>query len=134
MVQIKIQEAEAYDRISILEIKLKYPGNYQIRNSLAKQLEELESRTNSVLGYDRAVLVHKSVEYATLYKCNEKIFYLIDSLNRYTETQTLTDEEKSRISYLGLDINFTNYGRHLAKKNLQAKFFGDILEEEKVGY
>lgn len=53
-------------------------------------------------------------------KTNEEVFDLVD--------RVATD------SQLGAKINSLNYKRYLIKQKLQKRFFGNELEEQKIGY
>ncbi len=132
MISIEIQESEAYDRLSILELKRGITKDVDKQNQLFGQIEELESLLNNEIGYDKAKKIHDSYEYKVLASANQDIFKMIDSLNEESKGGNLIPDEE--LIYLARHINFMNYQRFLAKENLQKKFFDNEIKEVKVGY
>ncbi len=121
MIKISVDESDAFDRISILEVKKDKAESRNVINKLTKDITNLEQEINEAISFDKAIQIYKSVEYCNLKNINKEIYELIDIMNSsssYVDAKT---------------INNLNYQRFLAKKALQEKFFGE-LNEIKVGY
>ena len=137
MISILIQESEAYDRLTVLEIKLqeaKDNNSPELVQKLLDQIEDLEREINRAIGYDFAKQINYSKECEKLYDTNKNIFYAIDELTRLSKLDLLSDEQMHKLAELGIAINNRNYERFLAKKALQEKFFAGKIEEIKIGY
>jgi len=123
MIKIEMDEAEAYDRLSILWIKAnKNPdlfGNYNELNQVMACL--LSSPVhNEIL---------ESREFEEMKHINLQLFQRIDEIKqrRFNIFKRIFDAEF---------IDNMNYKRYLAKKKLQYRFFWKqrLLKEEKIGY
>ena len=74
MIQIKIEEAEAFDRLSILSIKLKNVTDLDIAVSLKEQIRSLEEEVSIKIGRDLADKIYKSEEYKNLLFADISVF------------------------------------------------------------
>lgn len=120
MITIQIQEAEAFDRLSILEIKKNNAPNAEIKIKLQNQILELEAQINNEIGYNKAREVYESLFYNNLFNVNATLFDLFD---------------KCKAGGMdALEPDKWNISRHRAKNDLQEKFFGSKTEEVKLGY
>ncbi len=110
MIKITVDEAYAFDFLSILQVKYDRLGNATpYRNTLAEIKNQLEEKLVD------AILVSK--EYYSLYDLNDKIFLLLETV--------------STSDILAKEIDELNYARFLAKRELQHKFFNNTLAEKK---
>lgn len=119
MIKISVDEAYAFDMLSILLIK---NGALQTIESEAianKMIDELKARLR-----DSFSNVMASVEFSNLYAANLKVFNLINLIKT-------RPEQPGDASV----IDRGNYERYLAKKALQEKFYpNETLSEKKIGY
>lgn len=120
MIEIFIQESEAFDRLSILEIKKFESRKIEEKFKLDNQVEYLERQINNAIGYDLAQKIYCSDFYTNLYNINFALFEKIDKL-----------KEKD---FSGREFNDLNYKRFTSKQELQKEFFKNELEEIKIGY
>jgi len=118
MIPIPLQEAECFDRHSILFIKKsKSLDNY---GQVTKELNELEQQISLSIGYDKAKRIVESDQYKELLRINSKLYNYVN----YAKKDTI----------LASEIDRENYNRHLAKRALQKEFFNDELTEVKIDY
>lgn len=120
MISIQVQEAEVFDRLSILEVKYNKTNNLDIKNNLNKQIEELKAQINLAIGHDLEKLIYNSKLYKNLYNTNYKLYEFVD----------LAKKDQIKAS----EVDNYVYIRHLAKKELQEEFFNNSFEEVKIGY
>jgi len=113
MITLKVDEAYAFDYLSILEIK--------------KHKTNDESKWSECLDYlsyqfdiDFFKQMITSQEYKDMIKANELTFEAVDKAKR--------NEVSAK------DVDYCNFQRHVAKENFQRKFFGSDLSEKKIGY
>lgn len=112
--------AFVYDMLAIASIKASHnPGNDNAMANVAKLLEELIVQ----VGSDKHFQVFGSDEYRDLYRVNEEMYVRIDELKARGE---LPGDAKY--------IDDRVYQRWFAKKNLQEKWFGESVTEQKFGY
>jgi hypothetical protein len=116
MISINVEEAFAFDLLSIYEIK-KDKFNTTINN--LNYLNFYENLKN-ILGENLLKIILKSTEYKELYVANLKTFELVDKVKQNP--------------CLGGEVDKSNYCRFICKKNLQIKFFDKIYKEIKIGY
>ena len=114
MIKISVDEAYAFDYMSILEIKKENGNDVEIiintiKNDLINQL-----------GLDNFNEVINSVEYDRLRNANKSTFDAVDKAK--------TDD------VLASFVDRCNYERMICKKNLQDRFFDTKLSEMKIGY
>ena len=114
MIKISVDEAYAFDYMSILYIKLeKYDSVKNIINIIKNELI-------NQLGVDKFNDIMASEEYKNLKNSNKTTF---DAVNK-----AKTDE------VLASFVDSCNYERMICKKKLQDKFFNNKLSELKIGY
>jgi hypothetical protein len=119
MITIEIQESEAFDRLSILEIKkLHLPPLKQ--QDIQQQIEDLQHNISKNIGLSLSMEIYESPEYKHLFEVNKKLFLYVDKAKKNEVTAKDVDDEV--------------YNRHLAKNSLQKRFFNDETKEVKIGY
>lgn len=125
--KIEVDISECYDRLSILQIKVK--SNLTKSSSLdsinqlkllGAQIDHLEEEVSIAIGRELAEKIYKSKEYKSLYLTNGRIFDLIDQVKFENSIGKMVDNE--------------NHNRFLCKKSLQEAFFSKAPEEIKIGY
>ena len=114
MITIKVDEAYAFDYLSILDIKKqKYENNHETwiccYNHLRDQFDS-----------DKWYSMIHSKEYQDMLFANLKTFEAVDKAK--------TNEVDAK------HVDQCNYQRHIAKINFQKKFFNSELSEKKMGY
>jgi hypothetical protein len=114
MIKISVDEAYAFDYMSILYIKLE--KNDSVKNIINIIKNELINQ----LGVDKFNDIMASEEYKNLKNSNKTTF---DAVNK-----AKTDE------VLASFVDSCNYERMICKKKLQDKFFNNKLSELKIGY
>ncbi len=121
MIKIEIQEAEAFDRLSILQVKLnKNLDDLSLKDELSKKIEDLEHCINIYIGYDLAKQVYSSFAYQWLYNINNKLFSMMDHKNPNLNDYTVDN------------IIIENLNRFAAKQKLQEEFFNNKYQEIKI--
>lgn len=114
MINLLVDEAYAFDYLSILEIKKnKNPKNY---GNWFSCYAYLQNQFNN----EKWILMISSSEYKDMIKANESTFDAVDKA------------KENLIS--AKDVDFCNYQRYIAKQKFQEKFFNTILSEAKIGY
>ena len=114
MINLKVDEAYAFDYLSILFIK-------RNRNSDAlKTWSECSAFLEEQLGFEIFNTILNSKEYDEMVQANQKTFNMVD----------LAKEDKCTAR----DVDVCNYERYKAKINLQNKFFTNTISEIKIGY
>lgn len=114
MINILVDEAYAFDYLSILEIK----KNKDIRNQEI-WLSCLENLRNQ-FEIKKWISMITSEEYKEIVKANKLTFDAV---------------EKAKNNEVGAQyVDFCNYQRYVAKQNFQKKFFNEELAEQKIGY
>jgi hypothetical protein len=113
MINLLVDEAYAFDYLSILEIKAKKNGD-------TKNYKLCREHLTSQIGLYKFLEIKSSQEYKNLLKANSNTFNLVDAV-------------KSN-PCLGAEVDKANYERFLKKQVLQKKFFGSIGLEIKIGY
>lgn len=118
MINILVDEACAYDMLSILTIK------YREKKLDSQACDNFCLLNNAIWNqipyHDK---VRSSVQYKELFSVNEQLFALIDEYK--IRGETLGDAGK---------IDNLNYRRYLAKNALQSAFFSSPISEQKLGY
>lgn len=113
MITLKVDEAYAFDYLSILEVKKNLiPDNSKI-NAFEDCLSHIK---NQLSNFDQII---KSTEYKNLYKSNEHTFYLVDKARK---NQPVTAKE----------VDDANMERFYCKQALQKAFFSSNLVETKI--
>ena len=114
MLNLKVDEAYAFDYLSILEVK-KQKSSIS-NDAWAKCYAYLQNQ------FDNEKWLHMmhSKEYEKMIKANELTFDAVDKAKNNEVTAQHVDS--------------CNYQRHIAKQNFQKKFFTSDLSELKIGY
>jgi predicted transcriptional regulator len=114
MINILVDEAYAFDYLSILEIK---------KNKSSKSIDSWTVCYNHLQNqFDKEqwnILIN-SKEYADIVKANQLTFDAVDKAKNNLVTAK--------------DVDFCNYQRHIAKQSFQKRFFDSELSELKMGY
>jgi len=114
MINLLVDEAYAFDYLSILEIKKnKNPKNYGNWFSCYTYLQ-------NQFDNNKWTSMISSLEYKEMIKANQSTFEAVDKAKNNLVTAK--------------DVDFCNYQRHLAKQKFQQKFFNSNLSETKIGY
>jgi hypothetical protein len=117
MISLLVDESYAFDYLSILEMKSKLdPDNDIKKDNFNRCLNFLKCQMKDELFFS----VLSSLEYQACYNANWDTFKAVDKAKA----------DKVAASF----VDRCNYQRHLAKQNLQKKFFGTTLNEIKIGY
>ncbi len=112
MIKISLDEASAFDMLSILNLKLKSDEGLVNYNNMSKEI------INSI-GVTMYNDIRFSDEYTALYDANKKVFELVDQMNAGSDLSAIF-------------VHKCNMQRYTAKKNLQHKFFSNSLTERKI--
>lgn len=113
MINLKVDEAYAFDYLSILEIKKDI--SQESNNIWLFCIENLKNE----LGYIFNDIIASS-EYQNMIIANRETFKMVD----------LAKENKCSAR----DVDICNYNRYKAKTALQKKYFNTDVTETKVGY
>jgi hypothetical protein len=114
MINLKVDEAYAFDYLSILYVKKNY--SKAALDSWFYCGYYLEEQIGSDL-YKRII---NSDEYKSMIEANQQTFNMVD----------LAKEDKCTAR----DVDKCNYERYKAKINLQKAFFNQTVSEFKIGY
>ena len=114
MINLLVDEAYAFDYLSILEVK-KQKSSIS-NDAWAKCYVYLQNQ------FDNEKWLHMmhSKEYENMIKANELTFNAVDKAKNNEVTAQ--------------HVDYCNYQRHSAKQNFQKKFFTSDLSELKIGY
>ena len=114
MINLLVDEAYAFDYLSILEVK-KQKSSIS-NDAWAKCYAYLQNQ------FDNEKWLHMmhSKEYEKMIKANELTFDAVDK----AKNNEVTSQQ----------VDYCNYQRHIAKQNFQNKFFTSDLSELKIGY
>lgn len=110
MIKVTLDEAAAFDMLSILDIKF-------IRTD-SQYIDMLNDLINSI-GYQLVIDILGCSEYKALATANRKIFKYVDQLNAGKDMSALV-------------VHQANMERYTAKKAIQTKFFSNELTEVKI--
>jgi hypothetical protein len=114
MISIEVDEAYAFDYLSILEVK-KQKFSSAIE-TWSRCYLNLQTQFNS----EKWFLMINSEEYKNMIKANLLTFDAVDKAKNNEVTAQ--------------HVDYCNYQRHTAKQNFQKKFFNNNLCELKIGY
>lgn len=114
MITLLVDEAYAFDYLSILEVKKQrsFLSNdvwYKCHTHLQNQFDQ--EKWSAMINSD---------EYKNMIKANELTFDAVDKAKNNEVTAQ--------------HVDYCNYRRHIAKQNFQNKFFRSDLSEIKIGY
>ena len=113
MINLNVDEAYAFDYLSILEIKKeKSSNNKQWLDCLLYLQNQFEP--------EKWLSIIHSEEYKSMIKANLLTF---DAVDKAKNNQVTAQH-----------VDYCNYQRHTAKQNFQKKFFTSDLSELKIGY
>jgi len=114
MINLLVDEAYAFDYLSILEVKKQKSSNNNLTwlNCLSHLQNQFE--------LEKWLSMIHSEEYKNMVKANLLTFEAVDKAKN--------DEVTARY------VDHCNYQRHIAKENFQKKFFNTNLSELKIGY
>lgn len=114
MINLLVDEAYAFDYLSILEIK-KEKSSLNLKAWLS-----CYSYLQNQFELDKWSSMIQSQEYKNMINANSLTFDAVDKAKNNLVTAQYVD--------------YCNYQRHTAKKNFQKKFFDNELNENKIGY
>ena len=114
MITLLVDEAYAFDYLSILEVKKQKSSTSY--DSWQKCYNHLENQFDS----EKWKLMINSEEYNNMIKANLLTFDAVDK----AKTNEVTAQH----------VDYCNFQRHTAKQNFQNKFFNSDLSEVKIGY
>ncbi len=109
----KIEIAQAFDELSILEIKKSKLKNKKLKKFLGQQIIILKKEIDQSIGPDLTEKICCSDAYINLFNANLNIFQSVDKFKNFEPVQL-------------------NMKRIDAKRDLQESFFGKSLEEIKM--
>ena len=114
MINLLVDEAYAFDYLSILEVKKE---KSKISNDTWNTCYMyLENQFDS----QKWLLIINSEEYKDMIKANQLTFIAVDRAKNNEVTAQYVD--------------YCNFQRYAAKQNFQKKFFNNELKEQKLGY
>ena len=114
MINLLVDEAYAFDYLSILEVKKE---KSKISNDTWNTCHMyLKNQFDS----QKWLSIINSEEYKDMIKANQLTFIAVDKAKNNEVTAQYVD--------------YCNYQRHVAKQNFQKKFFTSDLSELKIGY
>jgi hypothetical protein len=113
MIDISVDEAYAFDYLSILEVK------YTISPSKEKERAVLECKAFLQRQLPNFISIYKSEEYKSLYNINYLTFELVDQVRHGNHNITAKQ------------VDNANMERYYKKQDLQRSFFSDRLVEFK---
>ncbi len=116
MIKISIDEASAFDILSVQEIKISKLEDCLNKEYLLKNIQILKREISEQIGEDKFYQVYKSEEYFSLLDLNSNIFDLI-SLEENTKKSKVQEK---------------NHRRYLQKKKIQELYFRSKLSEQKI--
>ena len=114
MINILVDEAYAFDYLSILEVK-KQKSSIS-NDAWANCYIHLQNQFDN----EKWLYIINSKEYENMIKANELTFDAVDKAKNNEVTAQ--------------HVDYCNYQRHTAKQNFQKKFFTSDLSELKIGY
>ena len=114
MISLNVDEAYAFDYLSILEVK-KQKSSSAIE-AWSKCYVNLQTQFDS----EKWFLMINSEEYKNMIKANLLTFDAVDKAKNNEVTAH--------------HVDYCNYQRHAAKQNFQKRFFNNALSELKIGY
>lgn len=114
MISLNVDEAYAFDYLSILEVKKQ--KSFSAVEAWSKCCVHLQTQFDS----EKWFSIINSEEYENMIKANELTFIAVDKAKNNEVTAQ--------------HVDYCNYQRHVAKQNFQKKFFTSDLSELKIGY
>jgi hypothetical protein len=121
MIKIGVDEGYAYDMLAIQQVKYEKSPSPKSEEAMAQLGRDILQATS----VEHHLEIVWSKEHQDLIETNQKLFELIDELNKHP----------ADCSCYGCQVNRLNYIRFLCKRALQAKFFPENAPtEQKLGY
>lgn len=114
MIKLSVDEAYAFDFLSILELK-KQKGS-----DVDHYLDHIKNEIIAQIGTEKFQSIVNSQEYYDLLDSNNQTFEAVDKAK--------TDQVSAS------HVDKCNYQRMISKGILQKKFFSSSLNEKKIGY
>jgi hypothetical protein len=114
MIFIEVDEAYAFDYLSILQVKK------QKSSSAIETWSRCYLNLQTQFDSEKWFLMINSEEYENMIKANLLTFDAVDKAKNNEVTAQ--------------HVDYCNYQRHTAKQNFQKKFFTSDLSELKIGY
>jgi len=114
MIFIEVDEAYAFDYLSILQVKK------QKSSSAIETWSRCYLNLQTQFDSEKWFLMINSEEYENMIKANLLTFDAVDKAKNNEVTAQ--------------HVDYCNYQRHTAKQNFQKKFFNNNLCELKIGY
>ncbi len=115
MINLNVDEAYAFDYLSILYVKKDISEKNYFNWKLCYDF--LKTQINNNDFWDKII---NSLEFNQMIEANKITFDAVDKAKNNEVSAQYVDK--------------CNYQRYLAKQNFQKKFFSDILMEVKIGY
>jgi hypothetical protein len=124
MIKVTIDEASAFDMLSILEIKLigEWRMNAKKKKKLNENYELLKGEIIESIGEQKYNEILDSEEYRFLLASNNGVFQMIDKVK----------ESKAREAQTAKVVQSMNDDRFRLKSELQTQFFNNQLIEQKL--
>jgi len=124
MIKVTIDEASAFDMLSILEIKLigEWRMNAEKKKKLNENYELLKGEIIESIGEQKYNEILDSEEYRFLLASNNVVFQMIDKVK----------ESKAREAQTAKVVQSMNDDRFRLKSKLQIQFFNNKLIEQKL--
>lgn len=116
MLKISLDEAYVFDMLSVFDVKIKKLTGEKLLVTLDKHSNMVEEVIEQITSEKYNEIISSS-EYKKMILANERVFELIDESKTDTGLAKITDD--------------ANFDRHIAKMNLQKKFFDNELTEVK---
>lgn len=113
MINLLVDEAYAFDYLSILEVKNSLHPSDTKNKTFLECINHLKNQLNNFH------IIYESLEYQKLLEINKITFELIDKL-------------RAGLLVTAKEIDDANMYRFYRKQDLQNKFFDSILKEEKI--
>lgn len=120
MISLKVDEAFAFDYLSILQVKFGLDKNEETKKVKRAIFDACCKNLEVELGQELFERIFESKAYAQLYVANLDTFNLVDKAK--------TDAVKAS------EVDKANYKRFLCKNALQKAFFNSETKELKIGY
>ncbi len=116
MLKVSLDEAYVFDMLSVFDVKIKKLTGDKLLMTLEKY-SDMAQEVIEQIGTDKYNEIILSDEFMNMIDANKKVFELIDESKNDVGLAKITDD--------------ANYDRHIAKMNLQKKFFETELTEVK---
>ncbi len=119
MITVSVDEAVAFDMLTILFVKKDFCSDANKRDSIKKQIKKLEKEIIASIGNQKFQSILLSKEYNDLYESNVDVFEGVE--------RARSDEISAK------ELDTLNQKRTTAKRNFQGFHFGKEMVEVKLG-